>query len=341
MAKCAEIKYKALESPVVNIGAPHPALDFSTYGWDYIQKIIQLQFDLPVCSPIQIQKMVESLVKEIPREGAGKVAAPSRFEARVKFALRVVRAMSERSVSLLVTLGALAGVLAILPDLGLQLTKALALPAFVRDVVVAVGLLSILVLIVIVGAGRLRELEARRSIDRQIRSRIAAGERDYSRVEDSIRRSSPAFQADPQMAGLLRERLQRHLEDESELQREAEDEVMRHLPAIPRHAKRLVNRLRLLLFIAHERKMFGGVPNLSPRHIAKWAVLCERWPELEQVVCDEPDIMMLLESPTKHKSAVRTRVPLYQDDDGLREFCLDEEVTLAPVMARIVEFAPA
>ena len=65
---------------------------------------------------------------------------------------------------------------------------------------------------------------------------------------------------------------------------------MRHLEPMPRHAKRLLNRLRLLLFVAHERKMFGGKPTLSSRHIGKWAVLGERWPELSQIVCTSPEI---------------------------------------------------
>ncbi len=136
--------------------------------------------------------------------------------------------------------------------------------------------------------------------------------------------------------------MQRYLEDESELQREAEDEVMRYLEPMPRHAKRLLNRLRLLLFVAHERKMFGGRPMLSPRHIGKWAVLGERWPELLQEICRDPQIMKGLETVETHKAEIRRRVPVYENDESLRDLCLSQAgVTLWPVIQRIVEFTPA
>jgi hypothetical protein len=88
--------------------------------------------------------------------------------------------------------------------------------------------------------------------------------------------------------------------------------------------------------------MFGGKPPLSPRHIGKWAVLCERWPELAQAICTDPGIMLRLEDPKKHRAVIRQRAPLYQDDPALREFCLSGDgVKLSLVMARIVEFATA
>ena len=172
--------------------------------------------------------------------------------------------------------------------------------------------------------------------------RIQSGEHDFSKVQDSIRLSNAAFQGNLEMAGLLRERLQKYLEDESELQREAEDEVMRHLDPMPRHAKRVLNRLRLLLFVAHERKMFGGDPLFSPRHIGKWAVLCERWPELAQVISVDPRVMSRLEDPKRHVSTVRRQVPLYRGDRALRKFCLSVgEVKLTPIVQRLVAFAAA
>jgi hypothetical protein len=148
--------------------------------------------------------------------------------------------------------------------------------------------------------------------------------------------------ADAGTRGLLRERLQHYLEDESELQKEAEDEVIRHLDPLPRHAKRLLNRLRLLLFVAHERRMFGGSPILSPRHIGKWAVLSERWPELAQAISRAPELMVPLEDRRRHNKTVGHLTPLYQGDEALKQFCVaDSRTQLAALMDRIVQFRPA
>jgi hypothetical protein len=187
-----------------------------------------------------------------------------------------------------------------------------------------------------------RESRRRKRIDEQIKARIAAGEHNFSKVVEYVKAENSSLRNDPEAEGLVRERLQRYLEDESELQREAEDEVMQHLERMPRHAKRLLNRLRLLLFVAHERKMFGGVPQLTPRHIGKWAVLGERWPELSQQICMDPSIMECLEKAETHDATVKERVRLYEKDETLRRFCLAKTgIKLSPVIVRIVEFVPA
>jgi hypothetical protein len=188
----------------------------------------------------------------------------------------------------------------------------------------------------------MRESGRRKQIDQQIRARTTAGERDFSRVEAYVRGENSAWRNDPEMEGLVTERLQRYLEDESELQLEAEDELMQHLQPMPRHAKRLLNRLRLLLFIAHERRMLGGKPELSSRHIGKWAVLGERWPELLQAVCMDTDIMKPLEDPETHDAVIKEQAPLYENDEALRKFCFSRGgLKLWPVVKRMVEFVPS
>src|SRR5258708_29693344 len=189
---------------------------------------------------------------------------------------------------------------------------------------------------------RLLTAKRRRQIDAEIRARIAAGEREFSKVEIAVRKSSERWGKNPETESLVRERLQHYLEDESELQREAEDEVMRYLDPVPRHAKRLINRLRLLLFVAHERKMFGGRPSLTPRHIGKWAVLCERWPELAQAICKDPELMTRLENSKRHSLVLKKEASIYKDDGELRDFCLRAgEIKLSPAMLRIVQYTPA
>jgi hypothetical protein len=187
-----------------------------------------------------------------------------------------------------------------------------------------------------------RESKRRGQIDEQIRERIAHGDHDFARVEGYVRARNSSRSDDREIEGLVRERVQRYLEDESEFQREAADEVMRYLEPMPRHAKRLLNRLRLLLFIAHARLMFGGEPKLSARHIGKWAVLGERWPELFQMLCNTPFHVYDLEDDNVHDSWVKSHLPIYEGDLELRQFFLTPEgAKLSTVIVRLVTFAPA
>ena len=147
---------------------------------------------------------------------------------------------------------------------------------------------------------------------------------------------------------LIRERVQIYLEDESELQREAEDEITRYLQPSPRHAKRLLNRLRLRLYVAHERRVFGGEPELTARHLGKLAVLCERWLELAETLTAHPELMADLESSIAQRSTtanVSNGGPKHlaegsMDDPDLRAF-LQSETKLAPIMERLIHFEPA
>ena len=62
VAKCAEVKYRDLAIPETPTAATSPPL-FSTYGWSFLQKIIQLQFDLPIYPVRMIRQMVEALAR--------------------------------------------------------------------------------------------------------------------------------------------------------------------------------------------------------------------------------------------------------------------------------------
>jgi TRAP-type C4-dicarboxylate transport system permease small subunit len=340
LAKCAEMKFKDLakgEVPEKN----QSSADFSTNSRNFLQKIIQLQLDLPIYSARKIRQMVGDFAKEVPKErtrnwldtvwqGRG-TRTPGAFAGR-----RASRNWASGIFYLLVVLA-----------IGWGIWKADTAPpeypvtgilTETATIVLALFLVRWLLRIL----ARMRESGRRRQIDQQIKARTTAGERDFSKVEAYVRGENSAWRNDPEMEGLVTERLQRYLEDESELQLEAEDEVMQYLEPMPRHAKRLLNRLRLLLFIAHERRMLGGKPELSSRHVGKWAVLGERWPELLQAVCLNPDIMKPLEDSETHDAVIKERAPLYQNDEALRRFCFSRGgLKLWPVVKRMVEFVPS
>jgi len=339
IAKCVDMKFRGL----ANSETPtrQSSKNFSTYGASFLQKIIQLQVDLPSYSARKIRQMVGDLAREVPKEqrrswfdtvwqgaGAGARGVFSR--------LRASRHWASWIFCLLVAVVIVWSIWKIdTAPAGFPTA-----PIFARMFATIIALFVVRWLARILV--RMRESGRRKQIDQQIRARTTAGERDFSRVEAYVRGENSAWRNDPEMEGLVTERLQRYLEDESELQLEAEDELMQHLQPMPRHAKRLLNRLRLLLFIAHERRMLGGKPELSSRHIGKWAVLGERWPELLQAVCMDTDIMKPLEDPETHDAVIKEQAPLYENDEALRKFCFSRGgLKLWPVVKRMVEFVPS
>jgi hypothetical protein len=346
VARAVEIKYKdfaALESTKITNHLPPGS---SKYGWNFLQKIIQLQFDLPIYPIELIRHMVEDLASQVSEERRYAGWMSSIWQIILAKARRAIRKLTYpiRPADIILNVLGLMAVGSILFAAYLAWSRSSShytLPS--RRIIIGLGAGAVARSLTEMTKRifkLVRESRRREHIDDQIRERIAAGETDFSRVEAYVREHTLTRANDPEIEGFVRERLQRYLEDESEIQREAEGEVMLYLDPMPRHAKRLLNRLRLLLFIAHERGMFGGTPILSAKHIGKWAVLGERWPELLQVVCMEPFVMGALENSKEHDECVKTITPAYENDDALRRFCLSPVgVRLSPVIQRIVEFA--
>ena len=346
VTKCAEIKYRLLIQSDAN-KAGEASLNSPTYGWDYLQKIVQIQFDLPTYPEAVIRRMIATLARQVPQ--VNEQSRISRVTRKLwKRILRLLsRAFDQTGREYLpyglMTVAAGSYLLLRLANRSGWLGSAWPRPLTSFSLGLAFSILGGgLLTLALQTLLSLRVSRRRKLLDDEIKSRIEAGERDFARVERSVQSSNKSLLADAVTRGLLRERLQRYLEDESELQQEAEDEVTRHLDPLPRHAKRLLNRLRLLLFVAHERRMFGGNPILSPRHIGKWAVLCERWPELAQAIARDPKSMTPLEDRSHHDHTIKKLAPLYQGDDALKLFCTaDSGPLLANLIERIVQFRPA
>jgi hypothetical protein len=67
----------------------------------------------------------------------------------------------------------------------------------------------------------------------------------------------------------------------------------------------MINHVRLLLYVADERGMIGGTPPLEPRHLGKWVVLVERWPDVAQAVRQDPSILQRVEQSPDSKNLTR------------------------------------
>ena len=74
--------------------------------------------------------------------------------------------------------------------------------------------------------------------------------------------------------------------------------------------------------------MFGGVPVLTPAHLAKWLVLREQWPALARAVAREPEVLGELERGAGKR------------DPELVEL-LDSGPPLGAVIERLIYFQPA
>lgn len=94
---------------------------------------------------------------------------------------------------------------------------------------------------------------------------------------------------------LVRQFVDRYVTDESVLLEQAESELLRFLPPLPRSIKRMLNHLRVLLVVADGRGMFGGDPPVERAHLWKWAVLEQRWPELARRIARDPHELDRLE----------------------------------------------
>ena len=150
-----------------------------------------------------------------------------------------------------------------------------------------------------------------------------------------------------QFTALVNERKLLHVINDSALLKEAYSQVLAHLYQ-PRSAKRAINRLRLLLFVAHARRAFGGTPALTPSHVGRWVAFQERWPEVAGLMIGNPPLMGELEqAPTpdaRRRLLAQLAGPVaktFAEDEELRTFLAERKITLGPVMHRLIHLPPA
>lgn len=178
-------------------------------------------------------------------------------------------------------------------------------------------------------------------IDEQIKS-LSTETDNVDSLKAAVLKSDAAPQGGSGLAG---QRLAQFIADDSILRQQAESEVLKFLPRVPRSAKRLVNHLRLLLVVASERKMLGGQPALEATHLGKWAVLLERWPELGFAIRVNPALLADVEKMA-HDNAqalpdfIRSFSPAATDLSDTTEF-FKSEPTLAEVIPRLIYCLPA
>jgi hypothetical protein len=121
-----------------------------------------------------------------------------------------------------------------------------------------------------------------------------------------------------------------------------------YIPAVPRSAKRFANRFYLLTSVAVIREMWGGTPELTPAHLAKWALIMERWPEVAEQIIDEPAVADELEKAADASANGASEDPWVSllnkpdipDLDELKGLLHDDQVRIGRVAERLVFAQP-
>ena len=318
VAVSAEIKYSQLEtfSSLSQGASLSPTLAKGAYGRAYLQKMVQLQFDLPPADLKYLRQMLTTNINtpakahdnEPSPRYAGKGKPPkdaSRDSGKGKTSSKEVRSEKVDNATLVSRIGrwtialgslasAVASVLALLPSLsGNKNTKNVssllngAWLLWLVAIVVGIGITSSIIWVVLLNLRR----RASQRIDDEIRAHDV-GTDDVESLRANVRESEAGLQG---VDGLADQRLERFITDDSVLRQQAESEILRFLPQVPRSAKRLANHLRLLLAVAYWRNMLGGAPQLRAAHLGKWMVLLERWPELGFAVRANPSLLANIE----------------------------------------------
>jgi hypothetical protein len=304
------------------------------YGRLYLQKIVQIQFNLP---PSPAKRMPGLLMENDRRSESRHLGKQTESPAR------------PRDVGTLRVFGSVLGVISLLAlvvesrvDISQQISlvgRFIIVLSTVGATVVLITTLGHIGQAVLRDYRKFRTRQAQRQIDQDIRKVVAAGATTVDAVLKRLGRQS----LEMGRYGLARQRAQRMLTDSSVRRTQAETEIKDHLPTLPRSAKRLFNHLRVLLVIAEQKHMFGGQPELQAIHIGKWAVLLEQWPELGSALTADPVRLTELETATTIEELSKRlgpSVPASAPSQNLLDF-LRSPTKLAPVVERLVYFEPA
>jgi len=335
IAAMAEIKYDALarrydpETTTIAIGDDCR----QTYGRLFLQKFIQLQFDLPEMTISRKNEFILEILDstKVKNEKSNYLKTQfKRISYATKYNLRPIAVLSAM------------GFMALATQMLVTSSNSLNLSNFaLGELALLFGLTVILVaLLSSSGIGYNTARKTRFSkLRKHIDSTLSKG--------DEINQDALAETYDEintvQLEQFITERKLQFLGNDSEFYKAARDYVLIHLPPHPRNIKRILNRLRLMLFLLNQRELLNGKNAVSPKAIGKWVLLQEKWPELEKRIRLFPNVIDELEramqSKAKNPSAafknkLKKYVPNYSEDTFLIDLLMDGN-PLAPSIKRI------
>lgn len=309
IAMSAAIKYRDLEFH--DSSQPNKEV-YDRYGNAYLQKIIQIQFDLPPVASDSIKNMLLTSQRQLKGDAATRIkmvikrfldiisSKPfGRFATIVAIALYV----ASSSVVYLSTL-ARRFRLEQAYDKARHRKSPTHVPWYVHFFA-STSYFAELVLLVLtllafapLFAGQLMRRSAarrRRHVDKAISE--LPFDNDIDKTVETVAKSQPKVS----ISYIRRRIFAQWLTNlqKSGIANRIDRLVLDFLPERPRAAKRLMNEVRLMTVVAISRGLFNknqaGTAIDQPEWLAKWLVLRERWPALVDKVTQNPSILERLE----------------------------------------------
>jgi hypothetical protein len=307
VAMSAAIKYRALERPVSGSGSESLRAAYMQYGREYLQKLVQIQFDLPPVSSEQLQEM---LTRPHDSQDTSSVVQLSR-STEAKSGNRRGDKISRWAIGVFVALLLIAVVSVIFAPPA---------PGETRASSIGYGLLGvgfIAVVVAIVGWGTISAARARKrararreDIDRTIREQPAG-----TPVAKAVENISTSGTKTGEVS--IEKRYLRLVIEQPLIVSRADALVLEFLPRRPRAAKRLLNQVRLMISIAIARGLFvlpgsgGGETEEEKRQeeladrVGKWLVLRERWPDVALAAEKDTKLIETLENAAQQNDVKR------------------------------------
>jgi hypothetical protein len=288
----------------------------SQFGRQFLQKIIQLQFDLPAYRTYRVRQLISDRPpgpdQALPKEG-GRLSRWMRSGWQSSAAGPQVKVGLDPLELVLRWFGALGGAAAIvLLMLALRSGADITPPALIFGLTLSAWPTSVL-------RRRWRRRKAVRTVWTLAERQAKLGVHDKDVL---VQRLGQEYRVQKGAEELAENALKVFRMDDPVPMREAVEEAISHLGQnLPRSFKRLANHIRLMLAIAAERRLLNG-HRLSPRHIGKWVALKETWPELWEALLRSPDLLSALEEADEgaFDAVFRSRIPGVSPDEKLRHF---------------------
>jgi hypothetical protein len=305
IAMSAAIKYRALERPDSGAGSESLKAAYMQYGREYLQKLVQIQFDLPPVSREQLEKMLVRKPDDVQDASpAAQPALSTRNKSGNGRRSRGFRWAIGSFVTLLL-LG-VASVVFSTPPQGQ--TRA----SYIGYGLLGIGSIAAGIAIVggaIVGGisaarARKRARARREEIDRTIREQSAG-----TTVDKAVENISSAGTKAGEVS--IEKRYLRLVMEQPLVVSRADALVFEFLPRRPRAAKRLLNQVRLMISIAIARGLFvlpgvGGEDETGEERqkdladrVGKWLVLRERWPDVGLAAEKDTKLIETLENAAR------------------------------------------
>jgi KAP family P-loop domain len=297
----AALMYRDLEMPSSDQSDDKAqAAAYRHYGRSYLQKIVQMQLDLPTPSNDQLRQMLVAAEKE-------RESAQSKPGFNFPLFITILAALGGAALSLA----------AITTTLGGANIRGLYAAAIVCDVVAIYFFVRQLTR---ERRERNRVEDDRKNVDAKI-AREATG-MTVSEAANKLPLSEPGLVS-------IENRAFRAV-IEPAIGNRTDALVFDFLPKRPRGAKRLLNQVRLMMsiFTAEGTLVLPGKEadveveqqNIAADWVGKWLVLHERWPEVAEAAGKVDGLMERLEAASKSENGLK---------DGLKESGIDAVEDLA------------